>query len=112
VHIERFELGHRERPNGIVNLRDDRQSSRMLVLSHRSAEVPSRSSRVIVEKPTESRAATDRTDSPHRGSTGDQLVVERLVIPLAMIVLEVLGHHETEVTVTHGDEAIQAFFLD
>jgi hypothetical protein len=73
---------------------------------------PSRSSRVIVEKPTESRAATDRTDGPHRGSTGDQLVVEPLVVPLAMIVLEVLGDHETEVTVTQGDEAIQAFFLD
>lgn len=31
-----------------------------------------------------------------------QLVVEPLVVPLAMIVLEVLGDHETEVTVTQG----------
>ena len=78
-----------------------------LVVSHRSAEVPSRSSRVIVEKPTESRTATDRTDGPHRGSTGEQLVVEPLVVPLAMIALEELGGHETEVTVTQGDETIQ-----
>ena len=29
-----------------------------------------------------------------------------------MTVFEVLGDHETEVTVTEGDEAIQAFILD
>ena len=68
----------------------DRHPTREAVLSHRSAEVPLRSSRVIVERPTESRAATDGTDGPHRGSTGDQLVIEPLVVPLAMVVLEVL----------------------
>ena len=54
----------------------------------------------------------DRTDGPHRRGAGNQLVAESLVVPPPMIVREVLGDHETEVTLTQGDKAIQAFFLD
>jgi hypothetical protein len=67
--------------------------------------------RVVVEKPTESRAATDSTDRPHRASISNQLVVEPLVVPLAMIVLDELRDGAPEVPLTDGNDPIETFLF-
>ena len=38
----------------------------------------------------------------------DELVVETLVVPLEMVVLEVLAEHESEVVLAEGDHVIEA----
>jgi hypothetical protein len=43
---------------------------------------------------------------------GDQFVVEALMVPFAMVVDEELRESTTEVALTQGNDAVQAFFFD
>ena len=53
--------------------------------ANRSAEW-SRCSGVVVQQPTETLVSTHSTDTPFRGLAHDQVVVQPLMIPLAMVV--------------------------
>jgi hypothetical protein len=46
----------------------------------------SRRSGVVVQQPTETLVSTHSTDTPFRGLAHDQVVVQPLMIPLAMVV--------------------------
>ena len=93
-------------------------TARLYVTSEIAAAAPSieqwdsTGSRVVIQQATESRTPTDRTLTSPRHPPIDESIVESLVIPLPMIVIDEFGEGASEVGLAQGHYPIEALVLD
>jgi hypothetical protein len=67
---------------------------------------------VVAEKSTEALAPTDRTADALPWRTIDQLIVQPLVVPFAMVVRDEFSKRPSKVASTERDHPIEAFLPD
>ena len=66
----------------------------------------------MIEEPAKTLTTANSTDAAHLRHTINEFVAEPLMIPLAMIVLDVLRHRLPQVAFPEGNHSIETFLLD
>src|SRR5437868_4963351 len=66
---------------------------------------------VIIEEPAEPRTSANATDVVRRRCASDQCVLNPMVIPLMVVVLDVLRNRAAKVAFAEWDHAIQTLVL-
>ena len=77
-----------------------------------SSDAMSRGPFVIVKQSTQSRASRYGAPCVARRRSRNQLVVETLVIPFAMVVRDKFRDRAPEMTVPHRNHAVEALLFD
>src|SRR5215204_4764603 len=72
----------------------------------------SRCSGVVIQQPTETLVSTHSTDRPFRGLALDQVVVQPLMIPLAMVVGDEFRDCASMMALAEQNQAVQTLLFD
>jgi hypothetical protein len=105
-------FSNRETPSPETPPQSSKGASEDPVSSQFSVALPIRGAFVIVQEPSQTRSSMHATVGTDGRCGHDQQILQALMIPFAMIVLDELAQGTAEMALTYRNQPVDAFFFD